>query len=77
MENVVCSLKPGALITVKEGWHEEKDRKNTYEVEKIYPYHVLCRDVRYKFRRCFCIGDLIVMGLAKQEPKTEALKIGF
>ena len=46
-----------------------------YRVKKIYPHVVLCVEDRTGTRRCFCIGDLVVLGLMKQDPEIEAKRI--
>lgn len=75
---VICRVGIGDLIHAVEKICEEAwvhtERTRTYEVKKIYPHHVLTEDAETGQRRCFCYGDLILMGLEWQEPKLEQLR---
>lgn len=73
----IKSVEPGDLIRERKSYQRETDgavESCTYRVLEIYPCHVLTEDTVTGFLRCISYGDLIVMGLEKQEPRLEALK---
>ena len=76
---IICRVRPGDLIQAEEKiceepWVHTRLIRN-YEVKEIYPHHVLTEDTATGQRRCFCYGDLILMGLERQEPGLERLRI--
>ncbi len=76
---IICRVRPGDLIQAEEKiceepWVHTRLIRN-YEVKEIYPHHVLAEDTATGQRRCFCYGDLILMGLERQEPCLERLRI--
>lgn len=50
---------------------DEKSKTRHYRVQKIYPHMIFCIDRENGFKRCFGIGDLIMMGLVRQEAELE------
>ena len=58
----------------KEGHRKIKTTK-IYTIMKYYPHIILCENKKTGIRRCLSVGDMMVMGLIKQEPELEALKM--
>ncbi len=75
---IICRVRPGDLIRAEEKiceepWVHTRLIRN-YEVKKIYSHHVLTEDTVTGQRRCFCYGDLVMMGLERQESWVEQVK---
>lgn len=75
---IICRVRPGDLIQAEEKiceepWVHTRLIRN-YEVKKIYSHHVLTEDTVTGQRRCFCYGDLVMMGLERQESWVEQVK---
>ncbi len=75
---IICRVRPGDLIRAEEKiceepWVHTRLIRN-YEVKKIYSHHVLTEDTATGQRRCFCYGDLVMMGLERQESWVEQVK---
>lgn len=68
----VRHVKPGDIIRIED--EEKRGKLEKYKVVKVYPYMVLA--LRGRIRRCFCYGDLLRMGMERQEPVKEALRKG-
>lgn len=69
----IKNVKPGDIIKLKsEQEKAEKGEKNTYfdsywKVIKVYRNFALTHSVKTPaIRRCFCYGDLVMMGYEKQ-----------
>lgn len=66
----IKNVKPGYIIKIQKEKKAEKENyffDDKWEVIKVYENHVLTRSVKIpEFRRCFCIGDLVMLGLENQ-----------
>ena len=69
----IKNVKPGDILKLKpKQIKAEKGDKNIYfddrwEVVKVYRNFVLTHSVKVpEIRRCFCYGDLIILGVEKQ-----------
>lgn len=69
----IKNVKPGDILKLKpKQARAEKGDKNLYfdnrwEVVKVYRNFVLTHSVKVpEIRRCFCYGDLIMLGVEKQ-----------
>lgn len=75
----ISSVKLGDVIWEKRDERRKKDlfaveRIEGYRVIAINPYHVLTVGMASGLKRCFCYGDLIIMGLERQSPELEAMR---
>lgn len=73
-------MKVGQKIKIRERITDRyrktySEMETSYKVKEIYPHIVLCEQERTGTRRCFCIGDLVVLGLVKQDQEIEAKRI--
>ena len=55
------------LETRGRGRHQVVSETREYEVTAVYPYMVQARDRKTGFKRSFSLGELIMMGLERQE----------
>lgn len=74
----IRNVKPGDYIRLKDPLrtvHGEGTVFQNYRVREIYPYFALAENIRTGELRGVPYGELIILGLEKQEPRLEALRL--
>lgn len=70
----VRCMKVGDVLRASVEREDSRKEKETYTVKRVFPFNVLAEDGK-GVRRSFSYGDLIRMGVERQEPDIEALRI--